>query len=99
MQKVAAQGMPLLAQRRTLIHDYKRATGESVKEDKQLDRLAAKLHKQQEDIVAKGTGHDGAELMRLQKRLNYFSTYAEFDFNKEKQKLIDSLRETLAAGE
>jgi len=94
MQKVAGQAAPLLAQRQSLIHEHHKETGEMVKENRELDKLAKKLHKQQEDIVAKGTGHDGAELVRLQKRMNYFSTYAEFNFEKEKQKLIDCLRAT-----
>jgi hypothetical protein len=99
MQQTAAQGTQLLAQRQALINEYQQATGELVKQDKQLEKLAEKLSKQQEEIAAGETKRDPAELKQLRKRMRYFSTYVDFDYEKEKQKLIDAVRASHSQGD
>lgn len=100
MQQTAAQGTQLLAQRQALVNEYQQATGQLVKQDNELEKLAEKLGKKQEAIAAGDvTTRDPAELKQLRKRMRYFSTYVNFDFEEEKQKLIDSVRASQSQGD
>lgn len=91
IQMVRARGAAVLNRYRKARQQFAKATGQLVRQNSALQRLSLQLKEQERNLQRKSPNHlRSVALMNQQQRR--FSTYVPFDLQKEKQRLLDSLK-------